>query len=445
MARAQAVATGRKGQVFAHLPVGQVTTGEARLAADGVSCALCHQITADRFGTAASFSGGFVIGRREPPGTRAVYGPYPVDRGRVGIMHSATGFMPVESDHVRQSEMCATCHTLYTKPRGPLGEALGSFPEQVPYLEWRHSAFRAERSCQSCHMPVVSGPARFSSVMGELREGVARHSFRGGNFFMLRMLNRYRTELGVEALPQELEASARDTIEHLQTETATVAVERTAHAGGRLSLDVHVQNLSGHKLPTAYPSRRAWLHVVVRDGAGAVVFESGGVTAEGLIRGNENDTDMTRAEPHYTEITRADAVQIYESVMVDGAGAITTGLLRAVRYLKDNRLLPRGFDKGTAAIDIAVRGDASTDDDFAAGGDRVRYIIETAGARGPFSVDVALKFQPIGYRWAENLKAYDAPETRRFVAYFRSMSASATAVIARAQAVVSAAQNAPPK
>ena len=46
--------------------------------------------------------------------------------------------------------------------------------------------------------------------------GAGRHTFLGGNFFMLRMLNRYRTELGVEALPQELEAEAQATIAQLQ-------------------------------------------------------------------------------------------------------------------------------------------------------------------------------------------------------------------------------------
>jgi len=436
MARTQAMAGGRNGEVFAHLPVGEVDTEEARLAADGVSCTMCHQITAERFGTPASFTGGFVVNTAEPPGRRSIFGPYSVDAGRTGVMHSATGFVPVESQHIRQSEMCATCHTLYTKARGPNGDVLGKFPEQVPYLEWRHSAFREERSCQSCHMPVVTEPVRFSSVLGELRDGVARHAFRGGNFFMLRMLNRYRTELGVEALPQELEASARATIEHLQTATATVAVERAESSGGRLVVDVSVQNLSGHKLPTAYPSRRAWLHLTVRDGKGSVVFESGGVTSEGLIRGNDNDADATRAEPHYTEITRADAVQIYESVMVDPSGAITTGLLKATAYVKDNRLLPRGFNKATAVKDIAVHGAASTDNDFSAGGDRIRYVIETARASGPYTVDVELNFQPIGYRWAQNLKNYDAPETRRFVSYFESMSSSSTAVLAKARASV---------
>jgi hypothetical protein len=101
---------------------------------------------------------------------------------------------------------------------------LGGF-EQVPYLEWRHSAFRAERSCQACHMPPVKEPTRIASVLGELREDMGRHTFHGGNFFMLRMLNRYRLELGVEALPLELDASANATIKYLQEEAARVAID----------------------------------------------------------------------------------------------------------------------------------------------------------------------------------------------------------------------------
>jgi hypothetical protein len=434
MARTQAMSNGSRGRVFAHLPVGAADNQEAKLAADGVSCTMCHRIGTDRLGTRASFNGGFVVAADGPSGLAPVFGPYPVDTGRTKIMHSATGFVPAESQHIRQSEMCATCHTLYTKARGRDGAVVGELPEQVPYLEWRHSAFRDERSCQSCHMPVVAEPVRFSSVLGELREGVARHSFRGGNFFMLRMLNRYRTELGVEALPQELEASTRATIEHLRTETAAVAIERAEHAGDRLLVEVSVQNLTGHKLPTAYPSRRAWLHLTVRAASGAVVFESGRVTPEGLIAGNDNDADPSRAEPHHLEITAPDAVQIYESIMVDPEGAITTGLLKATGYVKDNRLLPRGFDKASAPRDVAVHGAAVGDRDFSAGGDRVRYVIDTAAARPPFTVDVELNFQPIAYRWAQNLKRYDALEARRFVAYFESMATASWTTLATARA-----------
>jgi hypothetical protein len=347
-------------------------------------------------------------------------------------MHSATGFVPVESPHIRQSELCATCHTLYTRPRGANGQEPGEFPEQVPYLEWRHSAFRDERSCQSCHMPVVAEPTRMASVLGELREGIARHTFRGGNFFMLRMLNRYRNELGVEALPQELDASVRDTLEHLRAESATVTIARAERSGDSLLVDVSARNLSGHKLPTAYPSRRAWLHLMVRDRSGTVVFESGALTPEGRIVGNDNDDDASTAEAHHLEITRPEDVQIYESIMGDAAGGITTGLLKAVSYVKDNRLLPRGFDKTTASPDVAVHGAAREDRDFASAGDTTRYHVRVGRAQGPFTVDVELLFQPIGFRWAENLRAYDAPEPARFVAYYKSMSGSSSAVLARA-------------
>jgi hypothetical protein len=50
--------------------------------------------------------------------------------------------------------------------------------------------------------------------------------------------------------------------------------------------------------------------------------------------------------------------------------------------VKDNRLLPRGFDKSSASDDIAVRGQAAADADFGAGGNRVSYIVDLPDARG---------------------------------------------------------------
>ena len=64
-------------------------------------------------------------------------------------------------------------------------------------------------------------PIRASSVLGDARDTMAQHVFVGGNAFMVRMFNRYRTELGVTALPSELEATARATIRQLQQDTAT--------------------------------------------------------------------------------------------------------------------------------------------------------------------------------------------------------------------------------
>ena len=112
--------------------------------------------------------------------------------------------------------------------------------------------------------------------------------------------------------------------------------------------------------------------------------------------------------------------------------SVTTGLLSAVRYLKDNRLLPHGFDKQTADPEIGVRGEAADDEDFGGGGDRVRYSAAVTDGDGPFEIEAELLYQPIGFRWASNLKRYSAPEPRRFNGYYDAMSDSGTAFLARA-------------
>jgi cytochrome c551/c552 len=436
MARFESTLAGHEGLIFAHLPAGGVDTPAAVLAADGVSCTACHQITAEKLGTRASFTGGFQIDTATPVEQRRILGPFDVDPGRTRIMRSASSFVPARASHLAESEVCATCHTLITQAFGPDGKVTGELPEQVPYQEWQHSAYRETQSCQACHMPVVAEPMPMTPVWGEPREGVSRHAFRGGNSFMTRLLTRYAGELGVVALPQELEGASARTISHLETETARLSIVRAEVSGGRLLADVAVENLAGHKLPTAYPSRRAWLHVTVRDRHGAVVFESGGVAPSGTIAGNDNDEDGARFEPHYAEIDRPDQVQVYESVMADPQGAVTTGLLTAVKYVKDNRLLPRGFDKATAPADVAVHGDAASDADFTAGGDRVRYSVALPGDAGPYRVDAELRYQTIGYRWAENLRRYDAFETQRFVRYYDAMSAGSAVRLAAASVQV---------
>ena len=434
--RFNAQAAGRKGEVFRYLSGAAADPEAARHALDGVTCTVCHQIEANRLGTKESFSGGFVVDTTRPPGQRLIFGPLAVDSGRASVMRSATRFQPWTAPHTQSSELCGSCHTLFTETLDATGRTLGEFPEQMPFLEWRHSAYRNERSCQSCHMPVVPDSAAITSVLGRPHAGVSRHVFRGGNFFVIRMLNRYRDELGVTALPQELETEAERTIQHLQTAAARVSIDNIEVRGSQLLADVLVENQAGHKLPTAYPSRRAWLHVQVRDGAGRLLFESGAFRPDGAIEGNDNDRDARLYEPHYDVIDRPGQVQIYEAIMHDASGTVTTGLLSALRYVKDNRLLPNGFDKTTASSEIAVQGSAHADEDFGPGRDRVRYTLDVGSVPGPFTIDVQLWYQPIAYRWAQNLQPYDAFETRRFVGYFNSMAASSALVLASAKALV---------
>jgi hypothetical protein len=434
MARYESKLAGREAEVFSHLAPGADRAAD-RLAVDGVSCSLCHQITPDKLGSSQSFVGRFVVETAKPIGEKAIYGPYQIDNGHTRIMRSSSGgFKPAEGKHIQQSELCATCHTLYTKALGPGGKVIGELPEQVPYQEWLHSAFKETKSCQSCHMPVVKEEVPITRVLGKPRPDVSRHVFVGGNFFIQRMLNQFRGDLGVWALPQELLAAANRTAEHLKSETAQISIDSLVLRSGRLEVAVSVRNLGGHKLPTAYPSRRSWLHVVVRDSNDRLIFESGALDGKGAIAGNDNDTDPARYEPHYSRITASDQVQIYEAIMVDASGRPTTGLLQAVRYEKDNRLLPRGFEKRTADKDIAVRGEAAGDADFIGGSDTVHYSVAVDGSKGPFRVQAELCFQPVSFRWASNLRAYDAPEPRRFVTYYDAMAAGSALTLASTSA-----------
>lgn len=425
MARTQAVHGGDMGQVLAHLGRPQ---NEAPLAFDGVSCPLCHQITAQGLGTVASFSGGYAIDGKTVS-DRAVYGPFDVDAGRHRIMQSSSGFQPTMSTHVQQSEFCATCHTLYTESPDGRGE---KFPEQMPYFEWLASDYRNSDSCQSCHMPAAGEPTAITAILGQPRE-LRTHGFVGGNAYMIRVLDRYREQLGVKATSGELAAGAQATQVFLRTRTAQLAIEAPRRGDGALMFAVDVRNLSGHKLPTAYPSRRAWLHVTVRDQAGRVVFESGAMNADGSVAGNDNDADALRFEPHYAEISDAGQVQIYESVMVDRNGRPTTGLLSAARYVKDNRLLPRGFVKAQAGADIAVHGAAADDADFNGGGDQVRYRVAVPASAGRVTVSAELLFQIVGFRWARNLDNYDAAEPRRFTQMYRETAGNSAEQLASAQ------------
>ena len=434
IARYEAKLQGRLGEVFAHLPFDSDPKKNAA-AEDGISCSVCHQIGKEKLGTRESFNGGFIVDAPRSKDDHPEYGPFVIDNGRAHIMQTSTGgFRPTEADHIHDSALCATCHTLYTTSLSSGGKEIGTFPEQMPYLEWLHSDYPRKFSCQGCHMPEVQGDAPITAVLGVLRQGVRQHTFVGANFFVLKVLNRYRADLSVTAMPLELTAAADRTIEFLQSQAARVTIRKVDVVSSQLSVDVFVENLTGHKLPTAFPSRRAWLHLLVRDVNGRTVFESGALNSDGSIQGNDNDADPSRFEPHYREIKSGDEVQIYEPILKDEAGKVTTGLALGVGYLKDNRLLPAGFQKQTADKDIAVVGDAADDPNFTDAGDLVRYSVTLGDAQGPFHVDAELWYQPIGFRWAHNLIPYQAAETSRLIGYYEAMSSETAIVLARASA-----------
>ena len=244
------------------------------LARDGVSCTICHGMSPGGLGEQASFSGGF-----ELDGERRLFGPHQQPFTRPMQMH--VRFTPTFGAHVTDSALCGTCHTLETEALAPDGTGLGvELVEQAPFLEWLNSAFHDEEvSCQSCHMPTVDedgttiaariarNPAGRDFPQVKARQPFGRHVFVGGNTLVLGILRAESEALGVAARASALDATLAATRQLLQQKTARLEIGTPERVGRTLAFGVKVEGLTGHKFPTAHPTRRAFLHVVVRDRA----------------------------------------------------------------------------------------------------------------------------------------------------------------------------------
>lgn len=406
-------------------------------AMDGVSCTLCHQIQDKRLGTLEGSSGNYTIGTSADPVSRPLFGQY--TGPRVAPMQNNVRFTPTHGGHMEKSELCASCHDLKT----PFVDAAGvvasttpesEFPEQMIYSEWKHSGFNGPggQSCGGCHLPRTEGVTIANWPMNLPTRGFfGRHVLVGGNTMMLDILDKNREALGVTA------TGFATTIARTRQSLASAAALTVGatRAGGQLDVEVSVENRSGHKLPGGYPSRRVWLHVLVQDEAGAVVFESGKMNDDGSIVGVDSDSSPTAHEPHRDLITSADQVQVYEGIMGDTEGHQTYTLLRGAAYLKDNRLLPRGFDKATAPRDVAVVGEALDDASFAGGGDAVRYRVPVGA--GALSVAVELRYQSMAYGFLQDLFTDEADPA---VAQFKALYGAATL---RAETIAAASARVP--
>jgi hypothetical protein len=418
MAETQAVATGQpvtaQGDGF-YNPAHPLHAA----AIDGVSCTLCHQVRDTNFGKTESFSGGYIVDTATNPPDRPIFGPY--EQPVAQIMQASTGFNPVYGAHMETAEHCATCHNLYTPYVDAQGNILGEFPEQTPYTEWQYSSFGAARSsCQTCHMPQAQGDVVISVVPANLaaRQPFYQHFFVGGNAFMLKILRDWGGDLAVTADATHFDATLARVADQIGQRSATLALKSLELKGDVLGAQMQVSPLTGHKFPASFPSRRAWLHVSVADAAGKIIFESGKPEASGQITGNAADTDPAAFEPHYERITQADQVQIYEPIMGDNEGHVTYTLLRGAKYLKDNRLLPTGADKAKLPADIAVYGAATDDANFVGGSDLVTYEIDVKGATGPFTVNARLLYEPLSYRFVQDLLQDKTALTERFSGYY---------------------------
>lgn len=384
------------------------------LAMDGVSCTACHQIKADNLGKPESYSGHYLI-----QNDRIIYGPF--ENPLTMPMQNQTNYTPRFGEQTHQSELCATCHTLFTPYVNNTGQVVGQAPEQTPYLEWKNSIFpKNDKQCQSCHMPDLDEPVVIANRPRSLggRSPFAQHHFVGGNLYMLRLIRANGPTLGVTATTTQLDSTIARTERMLRTETADLSASYNWTNPDTLEIRVAVKNKTGHKFPTAYPSRRVWLELRLDDRQGRTLFASGIWNADS---GDIANLEIPY-EPHHAVIRSPKETQIYQSVMKDVDGKVNYTLLRAAGYLKDNRIPPEGFRIGGAAYDSTqILGKALLDSNFnrnGSGTDTTIYRIGGVVRGKTYTVTVKLNYQSLSPRFVKDLFRYNTPQVQAFRSYY---------------------------
>ncbi|MCB0795165.1 MAG: hypothetical protein KDB88_10545 [Flavobacteriales bacterium] len=389
------------------------------VALDGVSCVACHIQSADSIGKLNSGNMKFdLLGR-------PLYGPYS-DNIFGAPMTSFVGYTPLHGEHINDAGLCASCHTLITETADLAGNLTGgTFVEQATYHEWLNSDFNTNEhidgiSCQGCHVPRVTDSVVISAnyTFLDRRSPYGLHYFAGANTFMLNLLKNNRVTLGLSATAAQFDSTIERTLLLLQQNSLDMQAQVVDRTADTAYIDVSLTNLVGHKFPSGYPARRAFVELVVTNAMGDTLFRSGGWDETWSIIGHDAEW-----EPHYDVIDHPDKAQIYEMVMGDVNGNKTTVLERADVPLKDNRLVPSGFSTTHFAYDTTViAGVPASDLDFnrdelgveGNGGDVVHYRVPMNGYTDQIQVHVKFWYQSVPPRWLDEMFAFNSPEIDTF-------------------------------
>ena len=344
-----------------------------------------------------------------------IFGPYGGGKDEYPVqyqpMQQFIGFYPMYGEHMAKSESCAACHSLITNSVDLEGAYTDSTViEQATYHEWLNSAYSEGPNaieCQGCHVPRIDEPVTIAAGYAWLqpRSPFGLHYFVGGNTHMLRMLRNNVDSLDLSATEAQFDSTIARSLDMLENQTLEVNLNLTGTAeSGSMNVEVELVNLAGHKFPSGYPARRAWVELTMATN-GDTVFHSGAWDpATGSIEGQLE----VAWEPHHDIITTDSQVQIYELVLGDVNGDPTTLLERAYAHLKDNRMVPLGFVADHPVGDTtAVIGSALNDPNFnldplgeeGTGGDRVIYQIPSELIGQNVDITCQVWYQSLPPKW----------------------------------------------
>lgn len=404
-----------KGQPF--YTVADIDTDS--LGMDGVSCSGCHAI--GPVGLGSAFSGTI------PYDTNDIeYGPFqnPV----VGNMQLYEGLTPTYSPHTHEGRFCSPCHTLITSSVDLSGTPTGTkFIEQATYHEWVNSIYQSNDTvCQTCHMPQIEDPVIL--MVGDInlqpRSPFNQHFFTGGNSFMVNLMKNNKLALNINHPDSSFDNTIEQTNIMLRQNSIDLKIDPAIYpAQDSLIINVHLRNKAGHKFPSGYPARRAFVQLVVIQDNGDTLFSSGLFDNDGELH------NLPPAwQPHYQVVSDGMQTQVYEMIMGDVNGDETTVLERAYNALKDNRIPPRGFTSTHYAYDtVAIIANAATDPDFnkngvteGTGKDVVHYHVALNGYKGIVNVYSKIYYQSIKPSFLNDMFAISTNPIDAFKAMYQN-------------------------
>ncbi len=404
------------------------------LGLDGVTCQACHAQSPKQLGTLFSGSLNF-----DTNYIRVAYGPYPMVFAPP--MHEFVGITPIFGEHTSNAGLCAGCHTLITKTVDLTGEFTGNtFVEQATYHEWLNSRYDEDHdniTCQGCHVPKLADEIIISANYQFLTPKFPffLHELAGANVPMLQLMRDNRQQLGITATPAQFDSTIAATLRMLQQKSLDLELKTGVLTGDTMHFELLLRNKAGHKFPSGYPSRRAWVEFEVTDQNGTTIFHSGRMNPDGSLP--DEDPNF---EPHYNVISRPDQVQIYELVPGDVSGIFTNVLERGHAGLKDNRLVPQGFSWTDPVYDTTQVTGINNDPDFnqsaagleGNGADVLHFSIPNTGYTGLLHVKARVWYQSLPPKWMAPMFAYSSPEIDAFQVMFEA-SDNAPVLVAEQQ------------
>jgi hypothetical protein len=265
----------------------------------------------------------------------------------------------------------------------------------------------------------------------------------GINLFTLAMFQQFSDLLGIRKSDymysdgvEGLQTAHDSALELAQNETATIDVTSAKRVRGSLDVTVRVINLAGHSFPSGVEFRRAFVEFQVLDADGKTLWASGRTSPLGVIlRGTTDEPLKTEfveeIQPHHQVITREDQVQIYEELVVDTEGKVTTSFVALDRPIKENRLQPRGWrHDGPDAELTRPLAEAARDPDYrdGSGSDSLIYRIPLASIPGAKRVTATLYYQSIPPYYLRQRFSAAGPEIERLAWITEKLNVAGTSI-----------------